>query len=250
MARVGDEAPLAREPGLEPREHLVQRAGEAGDLVVGGRDGQTSAGRRRGDLLRLSAHRLDGPQRRGRERVAQKRSEQEGDRAADQQLVPQPFERLVAVAERGADDHDLLAGRRPEQPESLLVEAGDPASLDHDRGLAGPGELVGREERGALERRRGVDHLAVGPDHLRDVLVRLGQGPRLAERGAAALGLRRQVGGPRAQGRVDLLVERVREPPVKEEARRREQHGHREREGERQAQAEREAAHASSSRRR
>ena len=34
VARVGHEAPLARDPGLEPSEHLVQRLAQTTDLVV------------------------------------------------------------------------------------------------------------------------------------------------------------------------------------------------------------------------
>ena len=41
VARVGDEAALALEPVLEPREHLVECAAEPRDLVVRRRDGQS-----------------------------------------------------------------------------------------------------------------------------------------------------------------------------------------------------------------
>ena len=69
VARVGDEAPLAREPGFEPAEHGVQRLAQPTDLVAGLRQRQPLTCSLARDLRRLPPHRLHGSQRCSREQV-------------------------------------------------------------------------------------------------------------------------------------------------------------------------------------
>ena len=68
-------------------EHLVQRLGEPGDLVLRGRHRQAAPGRRRRDRARLAPHRLDRPQRRAGEHVAGERRKQRA-RAASRRAAP------------------------------------------------------------------------------------------------------------------------------------------------------------------
>ena len=73
VARVGQEAPLALERGLEARQHLVQRLAEAADLVVrlGQRKALGAAAQR--DLPGPPAHRLERRARsRSRTRAARR----------------------------------------------------------------------------------------------------------------------------------------------------------------------------------
>jgi hypothetical protein len=124
VARVGDEAPLAREPGLEPPEHVVERLAEPVDLVAGTRKRKTPAGRVARDVLRSAPHRLDRMQRRAGEEVAGCGGEQERERPGDEELLKKSFERLFAILERSADDEDdgLALGlrRRHEQPPGIF----------------------------------------------------------------------------------------------------------------------------------
>ncbi len=71
VAGVGDEAALVLDSRLQAREHLVQRPGEAGDLVPGGRHGQP-ARLARIDGFRASAQELDRSERSRRECVPAK----------------------------------------------------------------------------------------------------------------------------------------------------------------------------------
>ena len=77
VARIGNEAALALEPGFEPCEHRSQR--------------------------------------RRREHVARERGEQQHERASEQELRPQGGERIVSIVERCAgNDDQLVHGRREE----------------------------------------------------------------------------------------------------------------------------------------
>jgi hypothetical protein len=99
VARVRDEATLAREPRLEAVEHRVQRLAEAANLVLGLGNGQPlvrSLGR---DLGRSAPHRVDGSKRRRRESVPGERGEEEGERADDEKLRPQARERVGPILE-------------------------------------------------------------------------------------------------------------------------------------------------------
>ena len=139
MAGLRDEATLALEPRLEPCEHLVERAREAGDLVVAlglGKAVAVDAGR---DLLGALPHRLHRTKRGPCEREAGERREEQGDRTADRELGEQRGDGLVAVVERhaGDDDRAVLLGdeqaHRPLEaahPFPLREEALSPRALD------------------------------------------------------------------------------------------------------------------------
>ena len=113
VARVGDEAPLPREPRLEPGEHRVQGLAEPVDLVVRLRERETLPRPLAGDLVGAAPHRLDGSQRRGREEVARDGRDEKRQRTDDEELGEQSVERFLPVLERSADDEDeLLSARR------------------------------------------------------------------------------------------------------------------------------------------
>ncbi|MDQ8044460.1 MAG: hypothetical protein AAGC46_17665 [Solirubrobacteraceae bacterium] len=70
VAGIGHERALPGRGLLEPREHRVERAPEAADLVGRRRDLEPTARRGPTDRLGLTAHPVDGSQRGRREPVA------------------------------------------------------------------------------------------------------------------------------------------------------------------------------------
>ena len=88
MARVRDEAPLALEGVSEPREQVVERVAEAGELVARGGDGQLLVEVRLGQRICSCAHPLDGAKRRGGERVPDQRDEEKRNGGPDEELAP------------------------------------------------------------------------------------------------------------------------------------------------------------------
>jgi hypothetical protein len=213
VARVGDEAPFAREARLEPREHRVQRLAEARDLVARGGKREPLPRCVDRDLGRAPAHCLDGPECRACEQVAGDGRQQERDRAAHQQLREEACQRLVAVLDRGADDQRSAVDR---DRECSRVVANEPA--------------------------RPRQHLAVRPEHVRKRLVvlarRRSDGVELAA--ANERGERR---GARLETLVELLRERIFDAQVDEGADRREDNGHRHGEHQREPHAQRQARH-------
>jgi hypothetical protein len=105
VARVRYEAPLPLECRLEARKHLVQRLAEPRDLVTAGRSRKPASGLRGRDGLGLGAHRVHGAKRRRRERIAERRCEDERDRPDDGEQDQERASGLVTVFERGSDDH-------------------------------------------------------------------------------------------------------------------------------------------------
>ena len=207
VARVGHELPLAVERATQPAEHLVERLAEPADLVVGLGKGQGFVGAGQGHLLRAAPHRLDGPQRRGGQHVAQQRSEQDRHGPADRERRDEVGERLVAVLERLADHGDprpLSAGQHPRR----ALDPRQP-TLDEDA-PAGRGQpQLGRRQRPAAQAAEAVDHRPVWAQQLREPLLGVAAGarrrrPRCEHRGRARAQPRRsrsRRGPPSAAGR-------------------------------------------------
>ena len=242
MARIGDETPLARERGLEPVEHLVQGLAEPRDLVVRRRHGQPLARRRRGDLGGAPAHRLDRAKGGPGEQVACEGGQDEHDRASDEELAAKCLERVVAILEAGAHDHDhlLVAGvdaPRQESDHMFEVRHGDP--IDEGRLVTGRVELVLGQQVQVRDERSAVDHGALAVEHLREVLFGLHEPPGRAfgQRVAHALGPDegRDVVHAGAQSLIQDLVQLAVEPDVEERRQAGEHERHGEREGEAQA---------------
>ena len=118
VARVRDEAPLSRQPLLQPTEHLVQGLSEPPDLVVGRRQRKPLVGALARDLGRLPPHRLDRPERGAGEEVATDRGQEQRQRPDHDELREEPVERLLPVLERRPDDE----GRSP----AVELERADP----------------------------------------------------------------------------------------------------------------------------
>ena len=100
VARVGDEAPLALERAAQPVEHVVERLAQPPDLVAGGREREPLVARRERHLGGAGAHRVDGTERRAGQHVAEQRSDEDGQRAADRERGDQAAEDVVAVVGR------------------------------------------------------------------------------------------------------------------------------------------------------
>ena len=113
VARIGDEAALPLEGGLEASQHLVEHKPQLAQLVVGGRQRRGPPQLGHGDRLQHTPHRLDGPQgSRGQEVPPPDRR---GGRSAsgpdDQQLGAAGLARcrVLGVLERDAH-HEYPAG--------------------------------------------------------------------------------------------------------------------------------------------
>ena len=257
MARVCDESPLARERGLEAAQHLVQRLAEPRNLVVGRRYRQALTGRGGRDLGRSAPHRLDRTQGRAREEIPSERSQNEHDRAADEQLTAKRLERVVAVLEPCADNHDdpLAAGPGgPRQELDGVVEAGQRHAVYEERGSAGALELIRSQELLIPNERGAVEDRPVPVEYLSEVLLGLDEaaGGSFRERRLGVLGAdeRCDVVGARAQTLIQDLSELAIEPDVEERRQAGEHERHGEREGETQAYPDRQPAQLSSLRNR
>ena len=158
MARVGDEATLALERVSEPPEHVVERHAQATDLVAGRREGEPPVGLSRRNLLCLDPHRVDRPESCRRERVAEERREEQGDRRDEEEYEHEAVHRLVAIVERRADDEDAWAGPRRDEPRR------------HANRVREPGDVVDRDER---PRRREQPRLSRRENWRRPDLPRL-----------------------------------------------------------------------------
>ena len=133
MARIRDEATLARETGLEPAEHRVERLTEAPDLVSCGRERQPLAGTIARHLLGPATHRLDRPQRSTGDEVAGERGEEECERTCHEQLCQKLGERFLAILEGGADDeHECIVDRRDEKSRRLAVERSQRGAVENE----------------------------------------------------------------------------------------------------------------------
>src|SRR4029453_11609888 len=95
---------LVLERRLEPREHVVQRLGEALDLVLRDGNRQGGPGGGGGEVRGLLPHLLARAKRRAGERVPGECCEQERKRRADEELLAKPLERLAARIEGASED--------------------------------------------------------------------------------------------------------------------------------------------------
>ena len=122
----------SRRAGMgHPREHRVQGLAQPADLVARLGQRQAGVGIGGGDRRRPAAHRLDGPQRAGGQRVAGERRERQRERPADQQRAREDVERVLALGQVGAD-HDHAPGgadRLGEHAQALATVAHDPPAL-------------------------------------------------------------------------------------------------------------------------
>ena len=99
MARIGDEAPLPREPGVEPLEHLVERFAEPVDLVMGTWEREALVRVLRRDSCCAPAHVVDRPQRGSGYEVADARREEHGEWEDEKQLREEAVNRAIAILE-------------------------------------------------------------------------------------------------------------------------------------------------------
>src|ERR671911_2975032 len=128
VTRIRDKPALAGDPGLEPSEHLVERAPEAEDLVAGVGEREFLLRRLRRDLRSAPPHVLDGPEQRPGEQVAEERGECESDRTADEERREEPGQSIVPILERCTDDDRLAAFHGDdEQPVRIVVETSNVA---------------------------------------------------------------------------------------------------------------------------
>ena len=239
MARVGDEAALARKAGVETAEHLVQRLPEAGYLVFRSREWEPSLGGVGRDLLRLSTHRLDRAQRSPCHEVPDHRGDEKRDRQDHEQLGQEPVERLVAIVERLADDDDPIVDRDREQPELRPSDL----RLRHDSSRLALGRAP--LSRAAPSRQRHCfPRQPTRPSREPAQVL-----PRPQTTAEVTSNVDAQLDGSHLQRVGDPFVERVSEPDVEDRADRRKHDGHDEREGERQPHPNRKPAHATLSRR-
>jgi hypothetical protein len=243
VTRVGDESPLALHRRLHAVEQRVQRRAERADLVARRRNRQSLRQVARRDVGGARAHALDRPERGASDEVTDERCEQQRDGTAEEQLLPQVGERLVAGAERCADHDDqplpLCLDRRGEQSDCV---GADVRALHEDGPAPRAAELRLREHRLASQRRRGVEDPAARVEHLRQAAVRRRRVPEVG-----LLDERGDVRGACVEPLVDGAVERRRETMLERESRSGEDDGERDGEDERQANAERNPAHAAAS---
>ena len=138
---VGHELPLPLERPAQPLEHLVERLAETADLVVRGGQRQQLVGIGQRHLAGAPAHRLDGRQARGRQRVADQRGEGKSDRAPDRKRREDARQRLLAILDRLPDgDHRIPTGPGTRQHPRLTGDSLD-LPLEHDRACQSPLEL-------------------------------------------------------------------------------------------------------------
>ncbi len=239
VARVGDEAALVLDGGLDPRQHLVQRPAEPGDLVLAGRHGQPAPGRLGGDPGGLAAHLVDRPERGAGEPPAGERGEQERDRARDEELGQETRDGLVLRLERRRDRDDAAVDAPGPGGDPPVARAAGQMPFEQQR-LPGrrPLPAPARDE----HRAGAADDPPRGPEHLREP----------ARAGIEQLAPLRAVPPRLVELGPERPVERADELPVDPEhdgrAHRREHRRHHGREDERQPEPEREPAHSRASR--
>ena len=239
VARVGEEAPLVLERGVQASEHVVQRRREPRDLVAGGRDGQP-CGRRCRDRRGAPAHRLDRAQRRRGQPVAGGRREREADEAAEKEIGEQVGERLLARLEGAGDDDrsGAVGGRYGEQAPA----SGRPAQLDRPQhpGAVYDAARLRRTDQGGHVR-RGADDAAVRVEHLRE--CRAGRAVAVDE-AARLVRARAGLGRLQAERLVDRPEQRAADADIDEGADAGEEERHRERERQGQPQPDWHATHS------
>ena len=116
MRGVGREPAHLGEGVLQPRQHAVERVGQAVELVAGAayRD---AAGQRLGvDAARRARHLVHRPERGPRHDVAAGRGQAHAERDENQQRLQPALERLGGGPERGAHPHDLDQPLTPVAP--------------------------------------------------------------------------------------------------------------------------------------
>ncbi len=122
---VGDEAPLAFDGGLQGRERLVGGAGEAGDLVVGGRFGdpacQVLGG---GDRRHLAPDALDRAQGAPGDQPGHARDDADQQREADQHDGGRGVHRALLGVQRapgGDGEPTPVTGLDPDRGEPVVL---------------------------------------------------------------------------------------------------------------------------------
>ena len=192
----------------------------------------------------LPAHRLDGPQRGGGDRVAGERRERERDRQPEAEQQAQGGERLLVVVGRLADHERWAVHRHGEDP------AGSPSSTASSRVMVrDPSrarlDLVGAEERAGAARLVPSRTL---PSASR-IWVKLSSlspkrsSPAFGSSRALALDQRGDVRGARAQRLVGVLGQAVLEARVDDEPEAGEHDAERQRERQGQPDPDRDPAH-------
>ena len=170
VARVAHQPALACEAGLEPVEHLVQRAAEGTDLVA--RLGyRQSLGRvALADRRRPAAHPLHGPQRRPGDLVAGEGRDQQRERQRDQQ---QPVrERRGWRPARSSESPMTTTARSPSSSRAGTARSAhlgsiERSALDRQRLPDGLLQLGGLEQPASGARAGRREQLAVGGVDLR-----------------------------------------------------------------------------------
>ena len=242
MAGVRHEAAFAIERAAEAVEHLVQRLAEPADLVAGRRQRQPLVGAAQRDVARAPAHRLDGPEPGRGERIAEHGREEDGDGTTQREGANEVGQRVVAVLQRLADDHDLPVAAGLRQHARGSLDAGHAALDEGPLAASGPPQL-GRADRGAPDGAGAREHAPVRSQQLREALLALpGRARRRRVRGDDGA-------GASAQPRGHALVEVAPQPQVDEQAGAREHERHRERERGREPHADGQPAHVPPSRR-
>ncbi|MCP9971989.1 hypothetical protein LUX57_48655 [Actinomadura madurae] len=126
MAGVVDERALARGGHLEPGEHVVEGAGETGDLVVAVRHRQPPLGLQGRDVGRLAGQRVHRPERGPDDGPGGEREQEDQQRRRDEQDELQPVAGRVHRSGRHTDhEHPVVRDEAPrQQPRGAAAGAG------------------------------------------------------------------------------------------------------------------------------
>jgi hypothetical protein len=239
VARVREQAALAQDGAVQPREQLVQRAAQCLDLVVRARDRKPLGRVALGDPLGTNTHALDGAQRGSRDLVARIGGQHQSERADDEEQLREPVKRVVAPVEGLRHSHRERAGGGVGDPHlnAALADRGVHAP-DAEVPAAGAARLRHGEEPRARERRRGCGQRAVRVVHLSELLPAAHEARVRPARGHQG----RRVGRAARQVLVDDLVEVAPELREEDEPAHRQHRRKHPRECDRQAEADRQPA--------